>query len=342
MNKMWWKVLGVIILIYVIIFGMTTPLKPGVTNIDGYLINAGEKATIEITGYNTNYKEAKNHVWLKLNNDNLLKGEATPLSNNVLSASFDIPESFPVKGENHDLTLLTYNPIDGPSVTPAAVTVRGAKDTTATWSTVDLSMITDKQGIQFPYRSTLHETVRNTFFHIPLWFSMFILLMVGLWYSIRYLRFKEADDDTIASAVTTVAILFGLLGIITGSIWAKFTWGAWWTADVKLNMSTTAMLIYCAYIVLRSSVTDRDRRAQLSAAYSIFAFVALIPLIFIIPRMTESMHPGNGGNPALGGEDMENTLRMVFYPAVIGFTLLGLWIASLSIRYQRLVEEKYV
>ena len=341
MKQMWWKILGVLILLYVLTVGMLTPLKPGIVDISGFQTKAGATKTYDIKGYNTHYLAANTYAWLKLDENNLLLANTQAHTDTELSATFDIPLSFPAKGSNHEMTLITYNKADGPAVLPGAVIVTDVIETDTDWPAMDLSMITDLPGMQFPYRSTLNETIRNTFFHIPLWFSMLILLLAGLWYSVRYLRGRSMNDDIMASSLTTVAILFGMLGIVTGSIWARFTWGAWWSPDVKLNMSATAMLIYCAYIVLRSSVADRDRKAQLSAAYSIFAFVALIPLIFVIPRLTDSLHPGNGGNPALGGEDMENTLRMVFYPAIIGFTLLGLWIATLVIRYKRLVERRY-
>ena len=100
----------------------------------------------------------------------------------------------------------------------------------------------------------------------------------------------------------------------------------------KLNMSALTMLIYIAYIVLRASIQDIDKKRRISSAYNIFALVAVIPLIFVLPRLTDSLHPGNGGNPAFGSDDMDNVLRMVFYPSVIAFTLIGLWIASLKYR----------
>jgi len=341
MNKMWWKLLGAAILIAVIAVGMLVPLKPGIGEITNSRLTAGQDAIIIVEGYNTHFDEAKNKVWIKKDSNNIFPGIAVAESATRLAINIAVPKQVHGTGTIHPMTLITYNEVDGPTVTPNAVTVVDAEPIIYNWPKRDLSMITDKPGMQFPYRSTLNETIRNTFFHIPLWFSMFILLIAGLVYSIKYLMKRDMNDDIIASSVTTVAILFGILGVVTGSLWARFTWGAWWTPDVKLNLSATAMLIYCAYLVLRSSVADRDRKAQLSAAYSIFAFVALIPLVFIIPRLTDSLHPGNGGNPALGGEDMESTLRMVFYPAIIGFTLLGLWIASLSIRYQRLIERRY-
>jgi heme exporter protein C len=70
--------------------------------------------------------------------------------------------------------------------------------------------------------------------------------------------------------------------------------------------------------------------------YNIFAFGALVPLIYVVPRLTDSLHPGAGGNPAFGSEDLDNTMRMVFYPAILGWTLLGFWIASLAYRAERL------
>lgn len=168
---------------------------------------------------------------------------------------------------------------------------------------------------------------------------MFILLIIGIVYAIKYLLSKDLKWDIYSSSLTHVAIVFGIIGMLTGSFWAKFAWGQFWINDPKLNMSAVALLIYLAYWVLRVSITDQDVRARVSAAYSLFAFAALIPLVFVLPRMMDSMHPGNGGNPAFGKDDLDNTMRMVFYPAIIGFTLLGLWISSLYIRFQLLWES---
>ncbi|HMR44960.1 MAG TPA: cytochrome c assembly protein, partial [Saprospiraceae bacterium] len=68
----------------------------------------------------------------------------------------------------------------------------------------------------------------------------------------------------------------------------------------------------------------------------LFAFATLIPLLYVIPRMTDSLHPGSGGNPAMGGEDLDNTMRMVFYPAIIGWTLVGFWMANLNFRIEKI------
>jgi heme exporter protein C len=122
-------------------------------------------------------------------------------------------------------------------------------------------------------------------------------------------------------------------------IWANYTWGSPWHGDPKQNGAAIALLVYLAYFVLRGSIENEDQRARLSAVYNIFAFAAMIPLIFVIPRMTSSMHPGSGGNPGFNMYDLDSKMRMVFYPAVVGWILLGVWIASLRIR-TRLLNEK--
>ena len=190
--------------------------------------------------------------------------------------------------------------------------------------------------IDVPRLSILNETIRNLFFHVALWFAMFILLIVSVVYSIKYLKNSDINMDIIASEFAAMGILFGILGISTGSVWAKFTWGDWWVNDPKLNATTIALLIYLAYFVLRSSIEDSHQKGRISAVYNIFAFAAALPLIFILPRLTDSLHPGNGGNPGFNTYDLDNNLRKVFYPAVIGWSLVGVWFATLRIRLKKL------
>lgn len=190
-----------------------------------------------------------------------------------------------------------------------------------------------------PHLPILNETIRNLYFHVAMWFSMMILLTVSVVYSIKYLRTNHLDNDTVAIEMANMGILCGVLGLSTGSVWARFTWGDWWTNDPKLNAAAIGMLIYLAYLVLRNSLEDEQQRARISAVYNIFAFAVFIPLIFILPRLTDSLHPGNGGNPGFNSYDLDSQLRKVFYPAVLGWTLLGVWIATLRIRVRRLEQK---
>jgi heme exporter protein C len=185
----------------------------------------------------------------------------------------------------------------------------------------------------------LHETIRNLYFHVPMWFGMVILLGISVVYSVRYLNNPSEKNDFYAVAFAESGILFGILGMITGMIWAKFTWGDYWSGDPKQNASAIGLLIYFAYMLLRSSFSDELQRSRISAVYNIFAYSAFIPLIFILPRLTDSLHPGNGGNPGFNAYDLDSKLRLVFYPAVIAWTLLGVWLATLKARVL-LLESK--
>ncbi len=189
-----------------------------------------------------------------------------------------------------------------------------------------------------PALAILNETIRNLYFHVPMWFGLMILMAVSAWYSVKYLRTSESIYDWKASAFAEVGLLFGTLGMLTGMVWAYFTWGDWWSADPKQNTSAIALLLYFAYFVLRGSFNEDQQKARISAVYNLFAFAALIPLLYILPRMTDSLHPGNGGNPGFGKYDLDNTMRLVFYPAVIGWTLLGVWMANLQVRIRQNTE----
>ena len=114
---------------------------------------------------------------------------------------------------------------------------------------------------------------------------------------------------------------------------AKYTWGTWWTfQDPKLNGVAIAILIYLSYFILRNSIVDELKRARISAVYNVFAFVMMIVFIMILPRLTDSLHPGNGGNPAFGKYDLDNNMRTVFYPAIIGWILLSCWMFDVKKR----------
>ncbi len=194
-----------------------------------------------------------------------------------------------------------------------------------------------------PRQPILNETIRNLYFHVAMWPTMIVMLFVSMVFSIRYLRSNSIIDDDKSAAFAKVGILFGILGCLSGSLWANFTWGDFWPNDPKLNSAAVGMLIYFAYLLLRSSFDDEQRRARISAVYNIFAFFIFIPLIYVLPRLTDSLHPGNGGNATFSTLDLDGDLRMVFYPACIGWILLATWITSVRYRLQviqRVQEER--
>lgn len=190
-----------------------------------------------------------------------------------------------------------------------------------------------------PELPILHETIRNVYFHVPMWMAMFLVFGVSVFYSIRYLGTNKEEYDLIAIECVNTGIIFYILGLLSGMLWARYTWGQYWSNDPKQNSAAIAFLLYCAYLVLRNAIDEEQKRARISAIYNIFAFPIMIVLLFILPRMTDSLHPGNGGNPAFGKYDMTSEMRAVLYPAFIGWMLIALWIATLRYRI-RLIENK--
>jgi heme exporter protein C len=202
--------------------------------------------------------------------------------------------------------------------------------------------------VKVPHIGNLYESIRNFFFHVPMWFGQIALLTLSLAYSIAYLRSQNIKHDIYAAEFAKTGIIFGILGLGTGSIWATYTWGEPWSNDPKQIAAAIAVLIYLAYLVLRGSMTDIDKKARVSAVYNIFAYFIYIPLIMILPRMVQSLHPGGlegakgGGNPALGGASLDANMEMIFWPAVAGWILLGIWISNLKIRLGLLANKNLI
>lgn len=191
--------------------------------------------------------------------------------------------------------------------------------------------------IEVPALPVIHQTIRNLFYHVPMWFAMFIMLATSLFYSIKYLGTNKLKDDLMASQAVNTGLLFGALGLMTGMIWAKFTWGDFWTNDPQLNGAAVSVMAYLAYTILRGSIDERSLRARVSAVYNIFAFMLLVIFLGILPRLADSsLHPGKGGNSSTMG-DLDPSMRMVFYPAAIGWIIIAFWILDLRKR-KRIIE----
>lgn len=190
-----------------------------------------------------------------------------------------------------------------------------------------------------PARPIVNESIRNLYYHVPMWFSMMVIMSVSVVNAIRYLRSSNLVYDIYSAKYGTTGMLLGILGLVTGAIWANYTWGAPWSNDIKQILAAIALLIYMAYFVLRSSIDDLDKKARVSAVYNIFAYTMLFPTLFILPRLYESLHPGGEGNPAINQNDIDPLMRIVFWPAVLGWTLLAVWISTLFIRIQKLNDK---
>lgn len=257
-------------------------------------------------------------------------------------AEFYNPEYYPNAQIGHSFDLILQNATDGQMVYFSAYTVGNPVENAAVTAKIQAQEVpktalisVDKFKWSFPNRGILRESIRNLFFHVPMWFAMIAMLFYSLVQSIGYLNNMNLKRDTEADFSVRIGLFFGTLGILTGMVWAKNTWGAYWTDDPKLNGAAIGILVYCAYMILRSSVEDPLKKGKLAAVYNIFAFTIYIVFIFILPKVNSSLHPGNGGNPGFNVYEQNSTMRLFFYPAVAGWILMAFWLKELWARAMR-------
>lgn len=176
--------------------------------------------------------------------------------------------------------------------------------------------------LQIPRINILEHTARNLYFHVPMWFTLMLATFVSAYYSFRHLQSGDTLADIRALQAARVGFYFGILGLLTGILWSRFTWyvgtNIWWNFDPRQSMAAAELLIYGAYFVLRSSIEDPTKRGRIAAVYNLFAVTTVPFLLYVLPRQLDSLHPGADGNPAFS-EITAPIMRLVFYPAVIGF-----------------------
>jgi len=346
---MWWKLTSVGLVVYALIAGLVTPLKPGIQNAAPDVVETGQLFTTDLLGYNTFFTDSSAgnaRVWLTYDESNAIAATAIKvLSDTLLQATFQVPSQLPDGKTSGFLNVIVDHPASGVALLPSGISIR--QDTSSegntigveAWKQNPVGQLHVKKGLSFPYQNIIYESIRNTYYHVPMWFALMFLFIASVVYSVRYLRNPTRENDRKAVAYTEMGVLFGILGLVTGMVWANYAWGKPWSNDIKQLMTAVALLIYLAYFILRSSFDEPEKGARLGAVYNIFAFATLIPLLYIVPRMFASLHPGATGNPAFGSNDLDNTMRMVFYPSIIGWTLLGFWIGELRYRYLALVDK---
>jgi len=199
---------------------------------------------------------------------------------------------------------------------------------------------------QYPIIRGLEENAKIIFFHVPTaWLTVVAFLMSTI-YSIKYLRKKNLDDDAKSYAAAQLGIIFCILATVTGSIWSKFAWGAFWSWDPRQTSIFALLLIYGAWFALRSSIESEEKRATLSAVYSIIAFVTVPFFIFIMPRIMIGLHPGaeevvNGklvqsASPVIDFR-MNSSMLLVFFLSLAAFTILYFWMWNLG--YKSLIYK---
>jgi heme exporter protein C len=199
-------------------------------------------------------------------------------------------------------------------------------------------------SVKVPYQNPMNaQTARNFFFHVPLWFGAMLMGYTSVVYSILFLRKQDLKWDIRAHEAAKLMLLFGLLGLATGIVWSRVTWGAdkqntdpqaWWPWDPKQTSALICVLIYAGYMVLRRSFDDNTQRAKVAGVYNIFAAASIYPLFYVIPRVMGGQHPNTGTDQsALKG--LSSSQFSIFWLAVLGMICLAIWILDVMVRYRQ-------
>jgi len=194
--------------------------------------------------------------------------------------------------------------------------------------------------LRIPKMSILEHTARNLYFHVPMWFTMMAGMALSAFHAVGVLARPGREHDLRSATAAQTAMLFGVLGMVTGIVWARVTWyqgtDIWWNFDPRQTFAAMSLLVYAAYFVLRSQIDDIEQRARICAVYNVFAFTTVPFLLYILPRQVTSLHPGAEGNPAFS-DITDPRMRLVFYPAVIGFIALFWLLYNQRVRLGRLL-----
>lgn len=186
---------------------------------------------------------------------------------------------------------------------------------------------------QFPIIPGLEEKAKIIFFHVPTAWLAVVAFLSAMIYGIKYLRKQNLDDDAKSNAALQIGMVFCILATVTGSIWAKFTWGAFWHWDPRETSVFILLLIYGSLFALRSAIENEDKRAKLSAVYSIISFLTVPFFVFIMPRIMTGLHPGSadsGNSGPVVDFQMNANMQLVFYISLIAFSILYYWMWNVS------------
>ena len=186
-----------------------------------------------------------------------------------------------------------------------------------------------------PAEGFLGESSRIVFFHVPCAWTSALAFLVAAGFSVAYLARRNPWHDDVAAAAVKLGLLFAVLALVTGSLFAKIMWGSYWNWDPRESSFLLLIFLYAAYLFLRAAIEDPERRARMSAAYALFAAVLMPFLVFVAPRVTASLHPQTVINPQ-GKILMDGPTKAVFFGALLGFSGLFLWMLSLDARAARL------
>ena len=176
-----------------------------------------------------------------------------------------------------------------------------------------------------PPAEGLGNYVRIAFFHIPTAWVAVVAFFGAAYWGARYLKTRELRYDAKSARSAILGLIFTLMATVSGAVFSKLTWGAYWNWDPRQTTIFVLLLIYAAYVTLRMTMRDERARASSSAVYALFSFIAVPFLVFILPRMFFSLHPSPVLNET-GRIDMDAVMFGTLVLALIDMTLIYIWL----------------
>jgi heme exporter protein C len=177
------------------------------------------------------------------------------------------------------------------------------------------------------------------FFHVPTAWVAVLAFLISCVASVMYLRRRDPMDDIRATVSAGLGLLFAILATVTGAVFARIMWGAYWNWDPRQTSIVILLLIYSAYFALRGAIPDPERRASLAAVYAILAFVTVPFLIFVVPRIYWSLHPDSLINTR-GVNEFDSRHTQVLMASLAGFTGLFVWLYTIGCRVDGLRQRR--
>src|SRR5438874_1602508 len=191
-----------------------------------------------------------------------------------------------------------------------------------------------------PTEQTMGDIQRIFYYHLPSWWTAFILFFINFIASIVYLRRRTAGSDALALAAAEVGCVFSAVGLTTGPLWAKPVWGIWWTWDARLTTALILFLIYVSYLMLRR-FSEGDQSPTIAAAFAVFGFID-VPIVYMSIRWWRTQHP----QPVIGGgpnSGLDPAMRLPLYSnllAFLAFAALVVWFRYSVAMAERRVEQE--
>lgn len=192
-----------------------------------------------------------------------------------------------------------------------------------------------------PTEAVMGQVQRVFYFHVATaWVGMLGFMAAGV-AGIGYLRSNNSKWDITSLAAVEISLVFFLVAIVMGSIWARPAWGTWWTWDPRLTTATVVELVYAAYLLLRQGIEDPDRRARFGAVYTLLGFIS-VPITFISIRLLRTIHPvllANGEESTDTGMSMTPAMFQTMMFSVVTFSFIFASFLWHRIRLGRLAEK---